>query len=199
MPMRYAHQDDVLAHLRIEETDTDAIEPLVRLENGLADAFDGKVGRSFGETVEPSTREVRGLSSEVLVIGAGIRSIAGIEVDGTWDGAAWVDGVALGTEAWRPWAVSPDGVIYAIERLGGPYWTRTVRVTGVWADQPDGTVPDDVREALTTLTVKEYRRRTSSPSEQIGPDGLMVPAPSGWNDPTVQAAIERHTVTRLLV
>lgn len=199
MPMRYADEPDVLAHLRIEDSDTDAIEQVVRLENGLAEMFDGKVGRSFGETVPPVTREVRGLSCEVLVIGEGIRSITGIEVDGAWNGTAWTDGVTLGTDAWRVWAHAPDGVIYAIERLGGPYWQHTVRITGVWADQPDGSVPADVREAMTTLTVKEYRRRTSSPSEQIGPDGLMIPAPSGWNDPTVQATIEHHIVTRLLV
>lgn len=198
MPMRYADQDTVLAQLKVPATDTERIAQVVDLENGLADLFDDKVGRSFGGSATPESREVAAMPSPVLVIGNGIRSITSIEEGGTWEGASgWANGDVLTPGDWRVWA-QENGVIYAIERFVND-WSGVVRITGVWADQTGGSIPYDVREALTTLTVKEYRRRTSSPSDQVGPDGMAVPTPSGWSDPTVNAAIEHHIVARLLL
>lgn len=198
MPMRYATEATVLAMLKIASTSTAEIARVVELENGLAAAFDGKLGRSFGGSATATTRTFTAAPSPVLVIGGGARTVTGVETGGTWDGTDWMNATALGADEWRVWSQTPNGVIYAIELLAGD-WIGAVRVTGVFADQQDGAVPDDVREALTTLTVKEYRRRTASPSEQVGPDGLIVATPSGWNDPTVQAAIAHHRVVKVVV
>ena len=33
----------------------------------------------------------------------------------------------------------------------------------------------------------------------IGPDGQVIPAPGGWNDPLVKGVIDRYAVVRVLV
>lgn len=188
MPMRYAHEPDVLHDLQIEPDDTDTIDRVVRLENALADAFDAKVGRRFDTGPLTEMRVMVGRQSDLLILHSGVRSISTI----THRGAV------VPADEWSLAFTGVDGISYGVQRTEGE-WVGAIEVTAQWADGPAASVPEDVRHAITLLTVKEYRRMTSSPTEQVGPDGMIVSTPSGWNDPTVKAAIEAHTLTRILV
>ena len=200
MPMRYATPDDVLAHLKIPASDTAKVDRVTRLENALAEAFDARTGRSFGVAPDPQARRVDGREASGLVIQTGIVSVTGVRADnGTWDGAAFVGLTDLVSDEYRLVYTDTDGISYGIERTSGVAWIGPVEVTGVWPDQGTLSVPADIAEAMTLLTVKEYRRLTSSPSEQVGPDGQIIPTPSGWKDPSVLAAIDAHTVTQVIV
>lgn len=195
--MRYAYQPDVLAHLKVKEDDVDTIARLIRLENGLAAQFDHACGRTFGETtVAPQLRSVQGYASNLLLLPTGIGRIDEVEVS---DPVA-SDSRILDAGEWLPWGYDDAGNTVGLLLTSStlPTWYGLqVGITGLWGDQDsEGLVPDDVREAMVTLLVKEFRRRTSSPSEQIGPDGMVVPAPSGWSDPTVKGAIAAHRVSR---
>src|SRR5690606_38191045 len=75
MPMRYAHEPDVLHDLQIEPDDTDTIDRVVRLENALADAFDAKVGRTFMGT---EMRVLVGRQSDLLILHSGVYSVSAI-------------------------------------------------------------------------------------------------------------------------
>lgn len=200
MPMRYATQDDVLAHLKISASDTAKVDRVTRLENALADAFDGKTGRAFGTAPTPEARMIAGGESSVLVFPNGIVSVSGVKADnGVWDGTAWTGLTDLTSDEYRLTFTDIDGISYGLDRTSGVAWIGPVEVTGVWPDQGAEDVPLDVAEAMTKLVVDEYRRLTSSPSDQVGPDGMTVQLPNGWKNPLVIAAIERHRVTRLLV
>lgn len=205
MPMRYATEATVLAALKIdalklkdEAAALAATERVTSLENGLAEALDGMIGRSFGEAPVAVTRTIAGGNSPILVIHDGIRSVVQIETGGTWDGATWTDADTVDAKDYALWSMDPDGVAYSIRSYGAD-WEGSVRVTGIFGDQPVEAVPADIREAMTTLTVKEYRRVTSSPMDAVGPDGQVISTPSGWNDPTVKAAIDRYRLIRLVV
>jgi hypothetical protein len=200
MPMIYAHQPDVLAHLKIAGADVAAIDRVTRLENALVIAFDHLTGTSYGTAPLAETRIVDGRTSSVLVLSPGVVSVSGVRADnGIWDGTTWTGLTALDPDEYFLTFTDADGVSYGLERVGGSVWVGPVAVTAVWSDQGAGGVPPDVREALTLLTVKEYRRLHTSPSEQIGPEGQVVPAPSGWNDPSVQRAIDAHRIVRVIV
>lgn len=192
MPMRYADEAAVIAQLK-----TVSSERVVKVENGLADAFDGMTGRSFGEAPVAETRTVEGGRNSVLVIPSGIRSVTRIEIAGTWDGTAWVDGDEVPSNQYRLLMQSRDGVAYGIAGVDR-YWDGAVRITGIFGDQVVEAVPADVREALTMATVKEYRRLTSSPQEMVGPDGLTVPTPSGLTDPQFKAAVEKYRIVEVI-
>ena len=198
MPMRYADLDTVTRHLRIAGDDTAAVARVEALENGLADALDGLIGRAFGTAPVAEARTIDALTGEVLVLPTGVISVSGVEVDGEWDGAAWTDGTALTADEYRLAYVDRDGYAHGIRGLVSD-WSGPVRVTAVWADQDTEAVPDDLREAMNVLVVREYRRLHMSPQEQIGPDGVMVPAPTGWTDRAVQAVIDRYRVRRVIV
>lgn len=192
--MRYAHQPDVLTHLKVKDDDAETVARLIRLENGLAASFDAKCGRTFGETTVPAqVRLATGYATDLLLLPTGIARIDEVEISDPLTG----DSRILDAAEWLPWGSDGEGNTVGLLRTNGTWYGLRAGITGLWGDQDvEGLVPDDVREAMTTLVVKEHRRRTSSPSEQIGPDGLVVPAPSGWNDPTVQVAIIAHRVSR---
>src|SRR5699024_6169397 len=198
MPMFYANEAAVIAHLKIKPEDAAAIERAVNVENGLVETFDGMVGRAFGVASVTETRTFDGGRNSVLVIPSGILAIDSIEVAGSWDGTAWVDGDVIAPSSYRMLMQTRDGIAYGIAGVDR-YWDGPVRVSGIFADQPTVGVPADVVEALTVATVKEYRRLTSSPQEMVGPDGLAIPTPSGLNDPHFKAAVERHRLVEVVV
>jgi hypothetical protein len=72
-------------------------------------------------------------------------------------------------------------------------------VTGTWAGQVREGVPDDVREALTALTIDQYRTLEESPAQTIGPSGESIQIRNPWNLDSVKKAIERHRVYELLI
>ena len=216
MPMRYANEPDVLSQLRLDTGDPDAaanIERVTRLENGLCDAFDEKIDRTFGTAPVAETRVLTvgasrwsptvtamlGLDqSPRLVTHTGIRSLDSIDVDGEWDGAAWIDGETLTAADYRLVLTDRNGVSWAIDRIGGS-WRGVVRVTAIWDDQVTEAVPDDVREALTFITVDQYRTEKASPAGDIGPDGLTVRPRNPWSFELVKEAVNRHRLVEIAV
>lgn len=199
MPMRYADQDDVLAELEIDSGETATVDRVVTVENALADLFDAEIGTSFGTTATAETREVIvERASPRLIASVGIRAVTGIETGGTWDGATWVDSDAVDAADYRLTHRDHDGLYWAIDHLAGR-WSGVVRVTATWADQSVLAVPDDVQQAMTFLTIRRWRRLTSSPGEVVGPDGFQVVTPDGWKDATVQRAIANHRIVRMVV
>lgn len=197
MPMRYAHQGDVLRQLKIKDDDAAAIERVTRLENGLADVFDAKVGRTFvTEPVLPETRDMRGMGSDLLVLPVGARGVAAVAVGGTWDGLLWVDETALDPADWTPWGRDAQGKALGLQRLDGDVWWGPVRVTALWGDQDTEGVPADVVAAMTFVTVDQYRIEQASPAGELGPEGMIVPVRNPWRYTLVAGAIERHKVQR---
>lgn len=198
MPFRYANQSDVLANLREVTGNTALLDYLMRIENALADVFDHKVGRSFGVAATPSTRVIVGTHDGTLVFARPARAISGISHSGTYSGGEWID-ETVETD-WHE-VYSRDGLIYGVERTSG-IWPNRVRVTGIWASDPESVVPDDVQHALTLATVKQYRKETSTPGnagDLLGPEGFAVPAPDPWSDPLVKATIEKYRVVEVVV
>lgn len=197
MPFRYANQSDVLTNLRESATNTVLLDYLYRIENALADVFDHKVGRSFGVAAVPSNRTiVIGREADTLVLARPARSITGIAHGGTFAGGTWAD-ETLEAE-WHE-RYGHDGLIYGVERVTG-YWPNRVRVTAIWANDPEAVVPDDVKHALTIATIKQYRRETATPnSDMLGPEGFGIPAPDPWNDAQVKATIDKYRVVEVIV
>jgi hypothetical protein len=221
MPMRYANEADVLEQLQ----DMSGIDPehagLVRLENALCDVFDHKVGTSFGTTPVAETRTVavglmesyvypfpglggvplvdyrNGFNSPRLVLSVPLRSLTSIVTGGEWDGSAWVDGETLATSDYILTNRTEQGY-YGIDRINGT-WAGSIRITGIWGDQVTATVPDDVSQVLTELTVKEWHRRHASPAGEIGPSGLTITPGNPWNLEYVKAVIDKYRVVEVLV
>jgi hypothetical protein len=214
MPMRYANEEDVLAMLMLEDS-SDEYDGLVRLENGLCDVFDHKIGTSFGTTPVAETRSVNAGSianmslywpttwsafwvygSTRLLLDTPVRSVTGITTGGTWNGTAWVDGDTVLTADYRLTNHTSQGY-YAIDHEAGT-WDGVVRITGIWADQVTATVPDDVTQALTEITVKEWHRRHASPAGEIGPDGISITPGNPWTLSYIRETIDKYTVIEVL-
>ena len=195
MAFRYANQSDVMHELQVEVGDTDVIDRLDRLENALADAFDSKIGRSFGDAGATEARVVdvkRGACDAVLQHPA--RSVSSVAHGGTWNGSSWDDEKTL--TGW--YAVYNDAdEIHGLRLNGG--WPGSVRVTAVWASASDLAVPGDVSHCLTWLTIRQYRRETSSPQELVGPEGFTIPTPHAWDDPMVVEIIKKYRVVEVIV
>lgn len=201
MPMRYAHTDDVLNQLKLSASNpahATQIARLERLENGLCDAFNEKVGTSFGAIPDEETRTVQAVGSPLIALKPNARSVSQVAVGGIWDGAVWADETVLDLGDWIEWRNGPTGNVIAIAANSG-VWFGPVRVTGIWDDQPTEVVPADVREALTFITIDEYRVRNASPAGEIGPDGLAIPVRNPWRFTFVRSAIDRHRVRRVKV
>lgn len=194
MAFRYANQEDVLAELSIENGSPE-VEHVQRIENALASAFDHKIGRSFGDAAVPSTRMVEvshGATTAVLQSPA--RVVNSVHGGGKWDGTSWIDEQEV--TGWYP-VYNSDDLIYGLRRNAG--WGGDIRVTAVWGSDSEDGVPDDVSHALTWLTIRQYRRVTASPNELVGPEGFTVPTPHAWDDPMVQAIIEKYRVVEVIV
>lgn len=217
MPMRYAVESDVLSLTDVTNPG-DEYDAIVRLENAMCDVFDHKTGTSFGAAPVAEARSVLAgpiggtwygfgwpldywstttAQSYRLILDMPLRSLTGIETGGTWNGTAWDDGTALTVDEYRLTNHTDQGY-YAIDLTAGT-WSGVVRITGVWADQVTASVPDDVAQALTEITVKEWHRRHMSPAGQIGPEGLAILPGNPWNLDYIKTVIDRYTVVELLV
>lgn len=189
--MLYAHESQVLKHLEVDESDTETVNELADIERGLVTQFNHKIGRTFmpvgGDAPLPMSRVVFGDRSDILILSDGIVSVQGVEADGEVIPA---DEYSL--------IMTTDTGSYGLLSTRS-HWFGPVTVTGIWADQPYEPVPADVRSVLTDLTIKAYRRRTASPTDQVGPDGMIVSTPDGWRDEAVKNAIADYGHTRILV
>lgn len=186
MTMRYADLPAVLAQLElIAPADATKIARAEAMEAALAGIFDDRVGRAFGVVAVPQTRTIwsSGVSAALLLPPPGIRSVSAVSIDG----------VAVAADAYMLWYVRPDGVALALARLDGNGWGGQVSITGVWADAALGTtVPPEVKEALTFLTVEQYRAAEAGPTLATGPDGLPARPRNPWNYEIVRGAIRKY-------
>lgn len=186
MPMRYANQDDVLSQIQRTGSAPD-LARIVRLENGVAEAIDELLGRTFG-TPTPRTVAVTAMRYEApiqtVMLPELVRSVDAVTIDGTTVDPADYE-LAYRIE---------DG--YRAVRFSAPVIGK-VAVTGIWESDPlDGPVPDLIREAATAITVDEYRVRNATPTGEIGLDGLVVPVRNIWRYTLVKQAIKRYRIYR---
>jgi len=150
MAVTYADEAEVMRLLGMVDPTAEQEARVAQLNEELSRVFDEKTGRTFGGgTVAPTTRECTGYPAQTLVLPWPAVSIAGIAEGGTWDGMAFAGQTTLAAAEWRPWNVDTEGRIWAIRRENGA-WSREVRITGVWADNPGGDVPADVGVAVRT-------------------------------------------------
>lgn len=197
--MGYADLYGCMAQLGLSETDTDhnaLIGRLAQVDDEVARMIDLKTGRSFGGTAAPLARQVPLPPSpwcRVLSLPFAVRSVSAIALAGpvaeTLTSDDWA--LCLGTEM--------TGDYHGIERIDGGWPVRgygqTCTVTGVWSDQADGQdVPPEIVAAATFLTCDEWRLRESSPSGEIGADGLTIRPRNPWNYQIVKLAIDRYSV-----
>lgn len=195
----YADLADVKSQLRISDVDEDDAIDVARLEKlneSLSQVFDSKVGRTWGAG-GPVTRTIEG-GYLTIVLPTPVVSVSEISTGGTWNGFTWA-----GEEVWPvgSWMLSnrdSRGNFHQIKGASRLFY-GPVRVTGVWADDPGGDVPADVRDALTWLVVHHYREETASPAGQIGPDGMIVQTRNPWTFERVKEPIEKHRVRRAVV
>jgi hypothetical protein len=188
--MRYADRDRVLAQLEIRENtqaDQASVARAEKIEEGVCSWIDQELGFTFGAAAVASTRTIHATGSwDVLLLPPpGVRSVS----------AVTVDGVTLVSTAHRLVYVSPEGVALGIYRTDGWLWLGAVAVTGVWGDAAAGvTVPPDIREAATWLTIQEYQREGLAPTDPSGPDGFAAKPRNPYRFEVVQAAIRHHRI-----
>lgn len=191
--MRLASQDDATRHLKLNATrDAADIAHLICIENALADVFEHRCGRQFGVgTVAPITRRVLTTRGNVVVPPVSLRSIVSIAHIRQLDPLV---SEPVGTADWFPWGVGSDGGYVGIWFTDSLRADAVLDITGWWSDQDVEDVPADVREAMTLLVIKTWRRYKASPAESVGPDFAAIPTPDGWNDSLVKNAIAHHRV-----
>lgn len=176
MPMRYAVLADVLRDLKLSESKPEhasAIAEVIRIENAICLNLDRRMGRSFGV---PSARTVKLIVQAVyplLLLPYPFREVTSVTVEGeVLDGAAW-----------EPWMQGPDD--WSALRLTGStsYWYGLIEVTGISYDAPVEVteVAIDISVAAGFLTAEQYRINHSSPTSEIGMEGLALPTRNPWN------------------
>lgn len=200
--MGYADLDSAIAQLGLSETDTDhnlLIGRLAQVDDEVSRMIDLKTGRSFGGTASAVARQIplpHSSGNRILTLPYAVRSVSAIALAGPWVETLTVADWALcmGTEL--------TGDYHAIERIDGGTWPcrgygQTCTVTGNWSDQSDGAdVPDEIIAAATFLVCDEWRLRESSPSGEIGADGLTIRPRNPWAYQIVKLAIDRYSVAQ---
>lgn len=200
--MGYCDLDSAMVQLGLSESDPDhnaLIGRLAQVDDEVARMIDLKTGRSFGGTAAPLARQVALPPSpwnRTLVLPFSVRSVTGIVLAGpiaeTLTSDMWA--LCMGTEL--------TGDYHAIERIDGGSWPcrgygQTCMVTGVWSDQSDGQpVPAEIVAAATFLVCDEWRLRESSPTGEIGADGLTIRPRNPWAYQIVKLAIDRYSVAQ---
>ena len=200
--MGYADLDSAIAQLGLSETDTDhnlLIGRLAQVDDEVSRMIDLKTGRSFGGTASAVARQIplpHSSGNRILTLPYAVRSVSAIALAGPWvETLTSVDwALCMGTEL--------TGDYHAIERIDHGTWPprgygQTCTITGNWSDQSDGAdVPDEIIAAATFLVCDEWRLRESSPSGEIGADGLTIRPRNPWNFQIVKLAIDRYSVAQ---
>lgn len=195
MPMRYADRPAVLAALSRSDlvpADAPEIARIEQIEAGIAALLDREMGRSFGGAATVVSRTIAGHDSSLLLLPIPIRTVTTITMGG----------IAIPASSWAFWFIGVNGLAYGIRLLDGSYWPSiggTIVVTGEWSDAGGGTLPVEIREAATFLTIEEYRSEIAGPSGAIGPDGLIVRTRNPWKFERVKKAIQAHRVRSMRI
>lgn len=209
--MGYADLESAKAQLDLDDAepnDAADIALLVACDAAVAVTFEAKAGYDVaqspiwgsGVTATATTRTINGepQGSDVLLLPIPARSISDVQIVGA-EPVTFV-----GTE-WVRWHIDPRGHCYAIRRTDGYYWPRAdnvsapwlssaltqVEVEAIWANGPVGGAPPAiVVQACTFIVCDEFRMRKTSPSGQIGVEGLTLRPRNPWGFELVKEAIE---------
>ena len=201
--MNYADEAAVLAALKIVPERDDYAERLATIQalnEQVSRSIDEKCGRTFGGgVIAPTVREVGvRASSDVLVLPWGAISITSISTGGTWDGSGWTRETVLPLSAWRPWQQDAEGRLWALRRVGGT-WDGEYRLTGVWADNPGGTVPEEIIALATQLVINQDLLHRTSAAGLEGPEENGIRPLNLWALETTKATIRHYLVPRMVV
>lgn len=188
------------------EPDDALMDRLAAIDDEISRTIDLKCGRSFGGTAVEETRAVEPSGDVLLYLPTPIRSISAVAITGTIPETLVVgDGTSTTHQVTRAVA-TVNGEWRALRRIDGatfPFpglgWQQ-VEVTAVWADTaPGGTVPSEIVAAATFIVADEWRLRQSSPSGEIGPDGMTVRPRNPWKFTLVEEAIAKWRVAKVPV
>lgn len=196
----YADESKVMAELNIDPlTETDRATKISDLNKLLSRGFDEQCQRTFGGgVVTPETRETSAYGTEILTLSWAAITITSVAIGGEWDGSGWTGETVLAAYDWRPWHVDRDHRIWGLRRMGGT-WNSEVRITGVWADNPGGVVPDDVVALLTNLVVNHDLLFRTSAAGMEGPDENGIRPMNPWSLQISKLVIAKYRLPRMVV
>lgn len=209
------------------DTDAGTLLDIENVEEGVAATIDAKCNRTFGVAPQQQTRIVSVFPQDLFTpryggidrvyIGdqlyfffnqiispntylyttpIGMRNITSVVYGGTWNGTTYTDQVTAAASDWISTFVDQRGWSHGITL---PYNLSSIRVTAEWEDQSSSaTVPPEIREAATFITVDEYRIRHQSPAGEIGPPGLATFLRNAWEFEMVKTAIARNTFRQIV-
>lgn len=202
--MGYANLTAAKALLGLDddnEADASDIAMLASIDAAVSQAFEHKAGYDvalspiWGEdvTADEATVTISPWRSDgrLLFLPRPARSISEIRIAGDYD-------QTLTADQWTGWHVTTAGDILAVRLIDGSVWpygggTLWVEVDAVWSDSAVGpTVPTLVTEAVTFITVDEFRMRKASPTGEIGLDGFTTRPRNPWGYELVKTALAAH-------
>ena len=191
------YKRQVVRHLALTNDDrhVEDIQHLIRVENALADVFEDRCGRTFGEAeILPKVRRIITQGGNILTTTISLQSVVSIQSVPTY---LMDEPRVVESDRWFPWGMAADGGYVGVVMAGG--WPEGVwiDIEAYWSDQGVIGIPADVREAMTLLTIKTWRRYKSSPLEVVGGDIVAVPTPDGWNDSLVKNSIARLSLIHI--
>lgn len=196
------YADIAEAKRRLDITGTSQDATLAALNAALSRTFEQKLGsRTFADEPIADVEKVvygDGRWYTTLLLPQGLRSLTSIVEGAEWNGSDWAGGTTLAASEYRV-LFGENGLALQIERVTGGTWVGPYLVTGQWADQPDGTIPADVVEAVTVLVVGTFRRDRTQDGEVSGPEGFSFRPSDPWKDPRVVTALQRYSVARVAV
>lgn len=178
--------------------DDDDITLLGEIDVEISRLFELKCGRVWGGSGSATAKTVDGAAagwSDVLMLPVPARSITSVAIVG--DAAE-----TLTTDDWVAWLGTREGDYKAVKRIDGGVFPRRngidrVTVTAVWSDVASGaTLPAEIQDACTFVVVETFRQRKSSPSGELGPDGLTIRPRNPWNYQNVIEAIDKYKAAR---
>lgn len=173
---------------------------LLQLLNVVSILIEQETGATFGGA-QDATVEVTQYGGHLLFLPKGLRSVTSITADPEWIDGAWSGGTVLETGEYRLPMLSANGLVRAIQRVGGLFgsgWYGTYLVAGRWEDQAD-TVPDDIHYLANYISSEIFKKQQASPAGFTGPDGSTVPIRNVFKEPEVQKILDRHRVNAGLV
>lgn len=199
--MAYCDLESAMRQLDLDGNnpdDADDITFLAGIDEEISRTFELKTGRKWGGTSTPTTRTVNHVQtapSDLLLLHAPVRSVTSVVIIGN-------SPETLPATDYMPWMVTGAGDAFALRRIANGYWpiqngVDQVTVTGVWSDEASGEpAPGEIIDAVTFVVVETFRQRKSSPTGEIGPDGLTLRPRNPWVFITVMEAIKMYAVAK---
>lgn len=180
------------------DADDDDITLLGEIDEEMSRLFELKTGRIWGGTATPAAKTVDGPAagySDILMLPVPVRSVTTVAITGD-------SPETLASDDWVLWQQTREGDYHAIKRIDGGWFPRRngkdrVTVTGVWSDTASGaTVPAEIAAACTFVVVETFRQKKSSPSGEVGPDGMTIRPRNPWNFEQVKESIAKYKAAK---